>query len=635
MSKNRDLGNYGDAALLDADIAGTPNTVVQRTNDGSINVTDVNASGTITGTVSGSADSLTTARTIALGGDVSGSASFDGSANVTITATVADDSHNHVIANVDGLQGALDDKVNTSQLATAATANSVVQRTSDGSLNAEGLNLGETGVITSGISSLTAKSANDETTFLLNNFGVQGAVDGGSLLRMYNNAGTQTVSIDARLGSTRNTFLSAGNDMWFNTGGTERMRIDSSGNVGIGTSSPNEKLHVLSTGKSAIRIDDTGTARFAQLEFGTSSQEFSISSQANTPYPITFKLDNAERMRITGVGNVGIGTSSPNSKVEVIGDQLLVAGLAGTGQIGIQIKGFPLSEIPSAQVQGYIASGTSAIGANGDLLIAPRTTVATSIRFITGTTPTERVRVDGSGNVGIGTSSPDSKLHIESSVAGESLIFTNTNTDVNANNKFGLTIRESGVDQIYLRYRRDGTGVAELIQRNNSSLVFGTDNTERMRIAASGNVGIGTSSPGANLQVAGNALFGGTLSSCSSPSIGLSSGSTAEFIFSSNATNSIAITGFITVSAFRGNLGTAAGRRAFCAPYFFATNNIFKGTTLINEGGFESQITVSFVSNGVYKISVSNTSGSSYGGLCVGISAVGGRILSYTSNTIV
>ena len=56
------------------------------------------------------ATKLATARNIALGGDVSGSANFDGSANITITATVADDSHNHVISNVDGLQAALDAK---------------------------------------------------------------------------------------------------------------------------------------------------------------------------------------------------------------------------------------------------------------------------------------------------------------------------------------------------------------------------------------------------------------------------------------------------------------------------------------------------------------------------------------------
>lgn len=57
------------------------------------------------------ASKLTTARTIALSGDVSGSTTFDGSGNVTITTAVADDSHNHVISNVDGLQDALNNKL--------------------------------------------------------------------------------------------------------------------------------------------------------------------------------------------------------------------------------------------------------------------------------------------------------------------------------------------------------------------------------------------------------------------------------------------------------------------------------------------------------------------------------------------
>lgn len=71
------------------------------------------SAGTITATLSGNASTATklaTARTIALAGDVTGSVSFDGSANVSITATVADDSHNHIISNIDGLQSVLDGK---------------------------------------------------------------------------------------------------------------------------------------------------------------------------------------------------------------------------------------------------------------------------------------------------------------------------------------------------------------------------------------------------------------------------------------------------------------------------------------------------------------------------------------------
>ena len=69
--------------------------------------------GTLVADLEGNADTasaLETARTISLTGDVSGSASFDGSANVSITATIADDSHNHVISDIDGLQTEIDTK---------------------------------------------------------------------------------------------------------------------------------------------------------------------------------------------------------------------------------------------------------------------------------------------------------------------------------------------------------------------------------------------------------------------------------------------------------------------------------------------------------------------------------------------
>jgi len=60
------------------------------------------------------ADKWTTARTLSLSGDASGSVSWDGSGNATLSVTVADDSHNHIISNVDGLQTALDGKLSTS-----------------------------------------------------------------------------------------------------------------------------------------------------------------------------------------------------------------------------------------------------------------------------------------------------------------------------------------------------------------------------------------------------------------------------------------------------------------------------------------------------------------------------------------
>jgi microcystin-dependent protein len=87
--------------------ANTANAIVARDASGNF------SAGTITAALSGNASTaskLATARTITLGGDLSGSVSFDGSANATLTAAVADDSHNHTIANIDNLQTALDGK---------------------------------------------------------------------------------------------------------------------------------------------------------------------------------------------------------------------------------------------------------------------------------------------------------------------------------------------------------------------------------------------------------------------------------------------------------------------------------------------------------------------------------------------
>jgi hypothetical protein len=91
-----------------------------------INLPGVNTAGNqSTSGNAATATKLATARTISLTGDVTGSASFDGSANASITATVADDSHNHTIANVDGLQTALDGKqpLDADLTAIAALAN--------------------------------------------------------------------------------------------------------------------------------------------------------------------------------------------------------------------------------------------------------------------------------------------------------------------------------------------------------------------------------------------------------------------------------------------------------------------------------------------------------------------------------
>ena len=117
-----DLGATG-AEWRNLYIDGTANIDTAAVDTANVGTLSVSGNGTVTGdlTVNGSinatvvgvastANTLTTARTIALAGDVSGAANFDGSSNITITTVIADDSHNHTIANIDGLQAELDSK---------------------------------------------------------------------------------------------------------------------------------------------------------------------------------------------------------------------------------------------------------------------------------------------------------------------------------------------------------------------------------------------------------------------------------------------------------------------------------------------------------------------------------------------
>lgn len=155
----------------------------------------------------------------------------------------------------------------------------------------------------------------------------------------------------------------------------------------------------------------------ANLVIGTTGKGITTGSAI----PLGLGVNNTvTAMTINTSSNVGVGTASPSSKFNVVGDQIIIGSADGTGVLGVQIKGTSLGAIPAAQVQGYIATGNSTIGVAGDLLIACRTDVAAGVRIITGTTPAERVIVNGSGNVGIGTSTPAATaiLDVQSTTKG-------------------------------------------------------------------------------------------------------------------------------------------------------------------------------------------------------------------------
>jgi hypothetical protein len=146
-------------------------------------------------------------------------------------------------------------------------------------------------------------------------------------------------SVSGILNSQANIYINADSDndsssgvigFGFNrtgyTGGTEAMRILEDGNVGIGTTSPNRKLHVRSTDDTrGILIHNTSATSYAELHF-SASREYRIGtggsssdSAALNNWYVYDLTAGAHRFTINSSGNVGIGTTSPSFRLSVQG----------------------------------------------------------------------------------------------------------------------------------------------------------------------------------------------------------------------------------------------------------------------------------------------------------------------------
>jgi hypothetical protein len=312
-----------------------------------------------------------------------------------------------------------------------------------------------------------------------------------SQLNLYNNADANnasllqalTLSTDARLASGQvgtGSFL----PLTMYTGGSERLRIDTSGNVGIGTSSPSGKLQVIGD----VFISRSTTASDGAINFGSNTNNYIYAGNGNNL--MAFATNGSERMRIDSSGNVGIGTSSP-------------AGKLGVSDGTVQVITAPYG----AGSTGYFGTST-----NHTLALL--------------TNNTECMRIDSSGTVLIGTTSTTAstfnpKLQIAAGSNSTTtiqgmpcgLLINNTyngaTTGQGISMKFQMSSGEVG------KYAAIA-GIGDGIYSNTMALAFyttnnaagGADNvTERMRINSAGNVGIGTSSPTAKLEVVGVGLF--------------------------------------------------------------------------------------------------------------------------------
>ena len=122
-------------------------------------------------------------------------------------------------------------------------------------------------------------------------------------------------------------YLPAANALGLSTNGTNAVYIDSSQNVGIGTSSPATKLHLLTPSATAVALRTGNSISYAEFQVDASGN-----SQLIAPGGVQiFNTNGSERMRIDSSGNVGIGTTSPSGKLDVRGDVYLGSPSSGTG----------------------------------------------------------------------------------------------------------------------------------------------------------------------------------------------------------------------------------------------------------------------------------------------------------------
>ena len=261
--------------------------------------------------------------------------------------------------------------------------------------------------------------------------------------------------------------------------GTHRMRLDSSGNLGIGTTSPSRKLHVIGGDVYVPTTSDTvGTGSYGgnsfELRNSATGEHFNVDvfNRTTATWYTPFHIQNT--------GNVGIGTTSPSQKLDVTGNTKIQGNIQLTGQATGYETSFNGSSIYSA---ASTFNGESAMF--GALVLQSRGDAGKPIVLVTGATPTERMRITSAGNVGIGTSSPSSKLEVSSSTVTE------------------LKVTESGSSVTTMV--QSSTSYGWIGTKTNHTMYIGANDGAKITVLTSGNVGIGTTSP----QKAFEAISGG------------------------------------------------------------------------------------------------------------------------------
>lgn len=325
----------------------------------------------------------------------------------------------------------------------------------------------------------------------------------------------------------------------------EHMRILANGNIGVGTSAPSMLLDVRGASNPQIKVSATNT--------GTNSAGLYIENQGQRNWQI-WADRSSDQLRI-GHNNrastvltitdsrVGIGETNPGNKLVVRGNAVF-----GPDNTTAQYQGISLQN--GKDSSAGIATGFIDFRNNLDVadthIFADHNTDGSST-IILGTTPagarnsdrrSEKMRITGNGNVGIGTSNPSTKVEISDSSPALRLSDSAT---------IGTSGRKAGAIEFYQNDASGGAGIGSSItayhvnQSGNLDLRFQAGNdTERMRITSSGNLLIHQSS--SSVPGSGNTTEGACFEKAADGStLFVSRGANASAIFNRNSAGNTVI----------------------------------------------------------------------------------------------
>ena len=286
----------------------------------------------------------------------------------------------------------------------------------------------------------------------------------------------------------------------------EHVRIDANGNVGIGTTDPAYHLdidpddtatamRIKGDGHASVVIDRASTSYDSNLSFQTAgATKWRLwNDGADDILQIRDEVNSANVMTWEAGGKVGIGTASPSSVLDVAGSAAVLTITDTRNQnftVGDTMCSLAFDSDDASGSAGTASHPRALISLVAETTFGSSTGLSFSTKQDTASAPTEKMRINTAGNVGIGNTTPDAKLDIKGDFEGiYALKFTNTK----GTGKVG-GFRSHGTNGEALTIYQDGARKQSWIS-DGSITFYGDSDAEKVVFKGNGRVGIGETSP--------------------------------------------------------------------------------------------------------------------------------------------